>query len=299
MLFHLIFGAIFCLLGSLGLLVIHSKPKKKVNRIFFVWVIFIILWLASNYLENAPLGLKWNNLFLRLDFAFGPFLTYFFLLFALNFPESQKYKYFTKIILLPALFFSFLSFFSSHIIQDTQLIGSKLFFKLGPLFWADAVFTLIYFVGGILKWILDYKSLKGLKKLQLLYIFLGVLISGIIILIANLFLQRIIYIRYFQLANFSIIFFVAFTAHAIIKHHLFDIRIVIQKTILYALTFGVFLATYLSLIYLLGKFFALMALAPTISSIISSFLIFSFYSRFKLYFHKKTDKFFYHYPYDA
>jgi len=298
MLLNLIFIIILISLALLGVLVIRDKPKEKANRIFFVLVIFIILWLSSNYLENAPLGLKWNNLFLRLDFAFGPFLTYLFLVFALNFPKSKKYKYFTKILFFPVLFFAFFSLFTSYIIRDVRLINNQLFFELGPLFFGDAAFTLIYFGSGFFKWILDYRTLKANKRLRLLYIFLGSLISVAITLFANLFLQQIVSVQSFRLINFFTIFFVVFTLYAILRHHLFDIRIVIQRTVLYGVTFGFLLIIYSSLTYIFDKFFALV-ITPAFSSIISAALVLIFYPRFKLYFQKKTDRLFYRYPYDA
>jgi len=285
------------MLALLGVLVVRDKPKEKINRSFFILVIFIIVWLVFNYLENAPLGLRWNNLFLKLDFSFGPLLAYFFLLFALNFPESKKYKYFTKILFLPIAILAFLSFFTPYIIKDVHLSNGRLLFEDGSLFVGDVIVTLIYFGMGFIKWVLNYKKLKARKKMQLLCVFLGALISVTLTLFVNIFLQKIVNIQYFRLANFSTVFFVAFTAYAILRHQLFDIRKAIQITILYGIAFSFFLAVYTSLIYIFGQFFALM-ITPALSSIISASLMLLLYPNFKLFFQKKTDKFFYRYPYD-
>jgi signal transduction histidine kinase len=201
----------------------------------------------------------------------------------------------------------FLPSFINLILAFTPLYIKNVYFpenavsqiNFGPLIYFLIIFFVVSIFYSIARIKHNYKNFSLIKRNQTKYLISGFTITASGAMLFNIILPLLGEKKYYSLGpQFSVVL-MAMAAYAILRHRLFDIRIVIQKTILYALTFGVFLATYLTLIYVFNRFLTLINLASTISSIVSAALIISLYSRFKLYFQKKTDKFFYRYPYDA
>lgn len=295
----IIFLILLAILAVLDYWIIRNKWQEKSNRVFFYFILIGIFWLSANYLENMPLGLKWNIFLVKIDFMFGPWFTYLFLIFALNFPQSRRRRIWELLLALPALIFSVLSLATNYIVKDILFINNNLFLVYGPLFIGDLVYTLAYFIIGFIKWLFDFRALTDRKRSQLLLVFSGIFCSGIIIITANLFLQNKMDISIFRLVPLSIVFFIIFTSYGILKHKLLDVRIIIQRSILYFLSFAIFLAVYILLIYLFGEVFILAKFSYSVSSILAAFLILTIYPHFKLYFQKKTDRFFFRYPYNV
>jgi len=78
------------------------------------------------------------------------------------------------------------------------------------------------------------------------------LLTGAIVSITNLFFQNDIPIEKFRLVNISFIFLIGFSGYAIIRHSLFDIRIIVQRGLIYSFLLAVIVAFYLFLVFALG-----------------------------------------------
>jgi signal transduction histidine kinase len=299
MLVNFLFATMLIVLAVLGYFVIRHKWQEKINLIFFIFTVLAIFWFFFNFLETAHIGLFWNSLFLKLDFAFGPWLAYFFLVFSLNFPISQNSNFFRRLLILPAVIFFALALGTDFIIKDIHLANNDLYFNFGALFVTDIIYTLVYFIAGFIKWVFDLKLLTGKRRSQLLLMFCGTLLSSIILISSNLFLQNILAASFYRLIPFSLIFFIIFTSYAILKPNLFDARVVIQRSFLYSLGLGLFLSAYFGIFYLLDLVFNSLIFKNEISTFFIAGLIVIVYPRLRNIFLKKTDRFFYRFPYDS
>ncbi len=221
----------------LGILAFSKKQKSKINKVFSTLVFFIVIWIVANYLENAPIGDKLNFLFLNIDFASGIIVFYFFLLFCFNFHEIfiLKKKIIFYLVAALTLLFAIASFFQ-WVTVNPRITEKGLKFDLGPLFYIYVVYMFFCLIAGSASLIFKLKKTKGIKRTQTVFILLGLVISALIALVINLFLQRFVSVDVFRIGNYGLIFFVAFTTYAIIKHRFMDIRIIIKQGTVYIMS---------------------------------------------------------------
>jgi signal transduction histidine kinase len=215
---------------ALATIVFFRNPREKINRLFFILVFFVIVWLFSNYLQNEPLNYSLASLFLRIDFASASLLIYFFFLFTVNFQGNYLVPSISKQVLLfiPPLILSLLSF-SNLIINQIGFENHIITFKTGLLFPVYVTFLIGYTSVGCGDLLLKYKKLKGIERIQTLYVLLGFSISTFIALIINLFFQHLLPVDLFRIGNYGILFFIGFTTYAILRHHLLEIKVILTE----------------------------------------------------------------------
>lgn len=255
MFIKIILGLIVILGLWLGVLVYYSNKKSKDNKLFLIQIIFVVFWIVFNYMENDPLPFETRKLFLYIDFIIAITWGFFWYLFCYNFLEDKKI--FTK----KNIFFLFLSFLmplfviNNYVIYDFEIVDNIIIFKNGPLFAVYALLALYYYIGGSVILYFKYKKFLGKKKIQALYVLLGFLLTGAIVSITNLFFQEDLPVEIFRLVNISFVFLIGFSGYAIVRHNLFDIRIIIQRGIIYSLIFALIISFYLSAIFIMGYLF--------------------------------------------
>ncbi|MFH0854796.1 MAG: histidine kinase N-terminal 7TM domain-containing protein, partial [bacterium] len=212
---------------NLGVFAYFKNSKRKVNRLFFITVLWIIIWMSSNFLENEVSNLKLSTLFLRVDFASAALLVYFWLLFCINFPNPIKLSKIKRFFLaIPGILFFFLSF-SNLIIFNIRYTDIDIIeFSYGILYPIYAIYILFFFLGSSFNLLRKYKKASGIARSQILYVLLGFTISSLNAAIVNLFLQNYLPKELFRIGIYGIIFLVGFTTYAVVKHHLMNIKVI-------------------------------------------------------------------------
>ncbi|KKQ18321.1 MAG: PAS/PAC sensor signal transduction histidine kinase [Berkelbacteria bacterium GW2011_GWA1_36_9] len=218
---------------SLGLIVYFSNSKNKTNILFVLLIMSIIIWVCSNFFENEKIAVNFFGLLLKIDFVFAALMAYFWLLFVLNFPKQDKNITFIKeiLLLIPPILFAFLIFFDQIIINIR--FDRNVIFDAGPLFWFYATYCFIYFVGGCIILVSKYFKLSGTERLQTFYVVLGAFLTALIALAVNLILPQIfpsVPIDISRIGIYSFLFLASFTTYSIVKHQLFDIRVILTET---------------------------------------------------------------------
>lgn len=217
-------------------LVYLKGPQNRINRLFGALTFCSAIWIASNFLENGVANLDLAILFLTIDFISGALIAYFFLLFCLYFHRPnlaftriKKILFFLPIIILIILILSDL------IITNITFYQGKIQFSWGRLSILY-ILTLLGYIGtGCIDLIFKYRKSYGIKRSQSLYILTGLSLTAFFALIINLFFQHILPVSIFRIGIYSFLFFITFTSYAIVKYRLMDIRVVIRKSLLYAL----------------------------------------------------------------
>jgi len=248
-----IFITIIFSLFIISFLAVRSQKRRKVHWLFFILTFILAIWLIFNFIENETVfGFALNKLFLKLDFFLGPFLIYLFLIFALNFPKQRKGYLLEIALIVPAIIVSYLSYFTNSIIYNVKIVGDIITFNFGCFYIFDLIYTIVYFFAGIIKWVFDYKKFTGIRKLQTLYVLLGSLLSAGFAIITNLILQNFISKGFFRLGVYGFAIFIGFTAYAIIRYRLMNIKILLVRSLFFIFFVSAISGLYIALFFLIN-----------------------------------------------
>ncbi|MBU6370941.1 MAG: hypothetical protein KGH93_03390 [Patescibacteria group bacterium] len=211
----------------LGLIAILRKPGEKASRLFLFMTLALAIWQLSNFLENEPISLRITSFFLQLDFASAVWVGYFWFIFVLNFSEKKILRSrFLKIILFCLPVFLSVCSFTQSIITDIHLHAGTIAFANAYLWPVYAVVVLGFFAAGYIVVVSNIIQSHGSLKMQNIYILVGMLISSGIALVVNLFLSDVLDANQSRIGIYGMIIFVFCAFYAIIRYHLFNIKII-------------------------------------------------------------------------
>jgi signal transduction histidine kinase len=218
----------------LGFVVLANK-RDLTGYLFFSFVISLVAWIVSLYayitINNIAL-LQWVG---RFNFASGVLLFVFFFFFTYKFPvQISRYPFwFRFLVFLDITAILVLTQFT-HLISLREHItdnGGRLT-DFGTLYYVYVAHLAIFALASIVTLIRKLKkNLKDIEKTQIKLILWGFLISTILILSTNILLPLL---GDFSLQGFgplSSTVLVVFTAYAIIKYKLLDIRVIISQVL--------------------------------------------------------------------
>jgi putative nucleotidyltransferase with HDIG domain len=229
----LIYGVIF-------IIVIFSRPRNLLRRIFAIYLLTMISWSVSAFLSTSGLVtvLPWFKVM-----ASSPIVMmlsiYFFVqsLFGLR-PKLAR------IMILYGLIAIAITLRTNIVVQEAFLNETgDLFYQLGPFFWVVAVPGYILMILSIVELLRAYRaSLDTNQRNRIRYLLLGLIITSL-----ASFVNFTEYGKYpFDVAANGIT--AMLIAYAILRHQLLDIRVVVRLGILYSVTTAFFgLIYYLSI----------------------------------------------------
>ncbi|CAN5419664.1 hypothetical protein BH10PAT3_BH10PAT3_2440 [soil metagenome] len=215
----------------LGLLIISRNPTQKINRLFSFLAFSVTFWTAFNYFSIVyPVNLACT----RLVFLGGVLTAFSLVWFVASFPSDvPKRKVLLKInriftaVMLPVVF---LPQFIERVTKDS-IITSYLY----PLFIIYALFALVVLILIIKSQIKNAKLAS--QKQQVVMVSWGVLLYAVLAVVSNVLLP--LFVNNWSSSRFGPIFsllLVGVVAYSIIKHKLFDIRLIVARSVAYILT---------------------------------------------------------------
>ncbi|HLC42762.1 MAG TPA: histidine kinase N-terminal 7TM domain-containing protein, partial [Methylomirabilota bacterium] len=226
---------------GLSLFVYFTNPSRWVNRAFGMFSISVAGWttgisLATSFAE-AGSGLFWA----RMTFAMADLTVYALLIFFCVFPHASSLprSYGVSVLGVVAAMLAVLSV-TPWIVVTLRPTTRGLQLVYGPLYPAFALYILSCI--GYSLWILLRKvqAARGIERLQLRYLFVGLLVPGVLATVTNLLIPLAFGTsRFSQYGPLFSFLMVAMIAHAIIRHRLMDIRVVIRKSVVYVVAFAV------------------------------------------------------------
>lgn len=224
-----------------GISAFKSNSKSKTNIYFLLFIIFVILWVFSNYFSNTVSDYRLVLLFNRIIFISTSLLVWALFLFSSFYPESKsivsnKLRKSSFIATLIVVILGFTNFIVSEVVLENGY--SSIHFGKGIIFYL--LHFVVFFVLFVYLLIYKFKKSKGVEKVQLQYILLGVVLTAVGALITNLILP--IFFRVFYLSSYGPAFltiFVGFTFISIVRHRLLGIRFLIGK-ILFFIVLAIF-----------------------------------------------------------
>lgn len=231
----------------LGIKVLSVDTKNNVNRSFALLAFCVALWIIVDFSLYQNSLANFQTYLNRLDLAIICLMVLSLAYFVSLFPRKifQINKFFSVLILSVTAILIFIILFTKQIIDHAFMENYGSNFLQGNLFFLFAAFASIFALYSIVILIIKYRRFSGIAKQQIKFIFYGIGLLTILNLTFNLFIpmftKSFVYGRF---GSYSAIFLVGFIAYTILVHHLFDIRIIIKKTLVYSGLLAFVLVTY-------------------------------------------------------
>lgn len=225
----------------LAFIVVGRNYKSRANRLYGVMVMSVIFWSICNFLTNTITSYQASLQINRVAFAAGYLMALSVWFFSFNFPYAIKIKRYQKIavwIISPlVVVLSLTPAFVETVAYNEQKFITDI--KPGTLYYfyiASAVFLLgaaaVNFVS-----VYRSKTTTSVARRQLIYSAIGIASTFVWILATAAVIPLITgdwtISRY---ASLGTVFLVSFIAYAIIKHRLFDIRLIVVRSLGYVLS---------------------------------------------------------------
>lgn len=291
-------AAITCLFG---VAIFIRNYHSRINRAFMYLCIASSVWIVSNSLGGEVENQTLSDFFVRLDFVSGFAIGLYLMRFSLLFRNTRR-QFIETVSGLFFLVMILTTFFTNLVIHTSDFDAEK--FSVSPGFYAiylPLLFSMVVIALHALyftkrKITNTHSEFERRKILRVSLALATVLIvpsslSGTII--ANKSVIGMMEIA----ANFGLVIFILGVGYAVIKHKLFDIKLVFFRTLTYFLTLSLFASVYFIFI-----FFILFNFSPkakdtgfwTIMIIaLFSFLPGTFFNLFRSALNSQTKRFFY------
>ncbi|MFH1236546.1 MAG: ATP-binding protein [Parcubacteria group bacterium] len=270
-----------------------KNRSGKLNISFGVFGFITAAWVAA----NGAFELFNHEFFLRLTYFLGAFVPVSAIFWMIYLQKKREVRFVRIAVFLSlaiALVLGILSFLNNSIVSVRYLSSSGVnevipgnLQSLYSLFLGMLTFSLI-----ISSYIIRRNSV-GIKRIQFTYILAGVLTFGLLSLLVVILFQVTKDPTVGRLDSLASLFFVGFTAYAIIKHRLLDIRLIILRTITYSLIVIVSAASIVGLAILLPERLSASTTARTLIAVIVSIFIVLILDPLKRFIANATDKLLY------
>ncbi len=275
----------------IGFFVLMKQPKRLVHQSFWITAVGISFWSLGLIMITETGNFFPYNDIIVLGFIV---LLFGFIIFASVFPNRTHLPKKFWLVFLPLAFLAAATPFN-------LVIKGAIFYPdapanpvNGPLFPVFAIVSVASILFGLILFFRTYKKAVGLAHLQMQYLLFGlaVFLSCAAVFDVLLPLAGIFSLNF--IGPISSVALTGATAYAIIRHQLLDIRVVIQRSLIYTALFTLLVGIYIGLTEFLGYFLSRGTNLAVITGagITMVFGVF-FIQPLKNYFHKATDHIFF------
>jgi len=226
-------GIISLLSLVFGIRVFLANKKSIVNRAFAIFTIATAVWMVLDFslyqssLANIQTFLNRLNLASICILVFT--LAYFVTVFPKEIFKPSKLFFYPGIALTVIMSSIILS--SDSIIKYAFMEDYGSNFKQGDIFFLFAIFATVFALYSAILLVIKFIKFKNEERQQIKYLFYGIAFLTVLNLLFNLFIPMLTHsFRYARLGTYSSIFFVGFTAYAILKAHTFNLKIILTET---------------------------------------------------------------------
>ncbi len=230
----------------LGGAVLLTNKKSRTNIYYFLTSTSISIWVLSSYLTYNDRFSNHATLMGRLNFSVVALFFVSIYAFSRNFPEISKFQLKNRIFIFTGIILSILSL-SSNLIVKKVLVTNTRTWEFGPLeyiYYFYGITAALLVVFGI--WF-KYKKSSNTQKIQIRLMIAGIALVAALNIIFNI-LVPIFYttLNIYWIGDYSLVFLLGFTAYAITKHHMFNIRVIATETTVILISIGLIVEIFLT-----------------------------------------------------
>jgi len=233
----------------LGLLVYLNNRKARVNQLFVLMVFSALSWIIPCYFAVKSVdNLELSLFFARLAYGLAVLFMIPFYFFAIIFIREKNDPLYLRILVpIGSILISFLSVLTNFMAKNVIPVKIGLVPVLGEgrfVYFGFVLFIALYVLSRLFK---NYFKSSEAEKLKLQYFLLGFSIFVVANIIFNIILPSWQGLpQYYQFGNYSAIFLFGFTAYAIVKRQLFEIKIVLTQLLVSIFAILLFVQIFLS-----------------------------------------------------
>lgn len=235
-------------------LFIYQKNKTKLVNIFSALVAFVVaFWALSMFFYIKPIFFN-SEIWIKIVYFFVMMMPiswgYFFKVFLdLKKAIIPHLIFFISIILIAILFFT--DWWVVKVVEKSW--GPETI--VGPAYFAVGFFIILCIIWASFHWIRAYRIARGIKKMQLFYVFLGMFIFSILVTIFDVIIPIATgNSQFFWISPFFASFFVGANVYAITRYRLMDLRFIASK-VYSNLFIASFFFLYFYALYILMNFY--------------------------------------------
>lgn len=297
------------LIPILGILTITSfvlirSRSSQLNKNFAYLNISIVVWLLTLLVADTAKNPQLALISLRSALAASIFMGYRFLIFSYNFPRIRKVpkiiSIYSTVVLVVLMLLSF-----THLIIPSISIepsGAQID-EVTILYTIHSLLLISFFLIGIISLFQSQRRASVIEKQQIKLLLFAITSTFIINVFTGYILNLVNVKNDVNLVGASSFFiFTAITAYTIIKHKLFDIRLIVARSLGYLLTIATLVLVYVVAIFGLSstvigenKVSNLQQIIYIVATLIFGFSLLPL----KRFFDRLTNKLFYRDAYDS
>lgn len=235
-------AVVLVMVFTIGSVIYARNVEDKATRIFYLFTVTILFWCVNMILFRSSTSEEMALIWSRLLYFSAPLIPFTFAYFVYRFPIQKKLNKAWHGFILPIslLVVSILSFLPTDIglISEVAIRSSS---ENIILFNAIPYFIYSLFVSVLWGWtyIVLYRRSQTLsdeeRKRSSMIVFYGVIISTVIAVVGNLLLPYSSVYAFNWTGQVGVIFMLSFTAYALVKYRLFDVRIITTEIFTFSL----------------------------------------------------------------
>jgi len=200
------------------------------------------------------------------------------------------------LVLIAGAILSFLSIFTNLIISDVVISSGSAQIVSGPLMNTYYLGIGVILTAGFYILFKKYFSVSKIEKTRIQLFLIGLFIFIAMTVIFSIILPVVFGTDYYTfVGDYSIIIFIGMTAYATVKHHLFDVRLAIVRSVTYSLVLTTLAGIYTVIAFALSAIFNRNMSSPEqiLSGVAISMVLAFAFQPLRRFFDKTTNRIFY------
>lgn len=296
-------------LVGLGGFTLARNTKSPINRSFAAFALVMAVWVVANFIGANFKTSHFSPFFIYMDLALGPWLSYAFWWFTYKLllqVRRDHHALFTRASLALLAAVSSALVIAGGVIRLDQTQQGAVDLNYGPLYDVYSVALLLLAGIGVVNLIRAKRASRMLQRAQIVIVLWAGSMAAIFLLVANIVVPQItdtesVNLAAGNLSYLGLVFFIAFVAYAIIKHRLFDIRLIVARSVAYAMVLTVLVGLYVLASIAISEVLSIgdqVAISERVLYIFLAILAALVFPSLKKFFDRVTNHLFYRDAYD-